>query len=74
MAKGMAVGQGGRFQALKQSIEARNAAGPKRPAVAAKRPGGGKIEDPGALAAVLGRRKYGAKKFQAMATAGRRKG
>ena len=68
------LGEGGRFAALKQSIEARNRTGPKRPAVAAKRPGGGKIEDPGALSAFLGRKKYGKAKFQTMAAAGRKKG
>lgn len=65
------VGEGGRFAALKQSIEQRNQTGPKRPAVAAKRPGGGKIENPGALSAFLGRKKYGKERFQKMAVAGR---
>lgn len=31
------------------------------------------IKHPGALAAAIGRRKYGAKKFQAMASRGRRR-
>lgn len=68
------VGEGGRFAALKESIEERNRKGPKRPSVAAKRPGGGKIESPGALSAFLGRRKYGSEKFAKMAAAGRKKG
>ena len=66
------VGEGGRFAALTQSIEERNRKGPKRPSVAAKRPGGGKIENPGALAAFLGRKKYGKGQFQKMAAAGRK--
>lgn len=71
--KSMKVGGGGRFEALKASIEERNAKGPKRPSVAAKRPGGGKVTDPGALAAFLGREKYGKGKFQKMAATGRRR-
>ena len=66
------LGEGGRFAALTQSIEERNRKGPKRSSVAAKRPGGGKIENPGALAAFLGRKKYGGAKFQKMAAAGRK--
>lgn len=66
-------GEGGRFAALKQSIEQRNKSGPKRPAVAAKRPGGGKIRDPGALASFIGRRAYGPEKFAQMAAAGRKR-
>ena len=69
--KNAPVGEGGRFAALTQSIEQRNKNGPKKPAVAAKRPGGGKITNPGALAAFIGRKKYGKAKFQGMATAGR---
>lgn len=69
--KNAPLGEGGRFAALKQSIEQQNKSGPKRPAVAAKRPGGGKIEDPGALAGFLGRKKYGAKKMAEMSAAGR---
>lgn len=65
------VGEGGRFAALTQSIEQRNKKGPKKPAVAAKRPGGGKIDNPGALAAFIGRKKYGKAQFQGMAAAGR---
>lgn len=48
------VGQGGRFQALKQKL--------------ASKPG---ITNPGALAASIGRKKYGGAKFQAMAKAGK---
>ena len=55
--KSMAPGGGGRFAALKSSIEKRNQEGPKRPSVAAKRPGGGKVTNPGALSAFLGRKK-----------------
>ena len=66
------LGAGGRFAALTQSIEERNRKGPKRPSVAAKRPGGGKIEKPGALAAFLGRRNYGKERFQKMAAAGKK--
>ena len=66
-----AVGQGGRFAALKKSIEERNAKGPKNPKLAAKRPGGGKVENPGALTAFLGRKKYGPAAFQKMAAKGR---
>ena len=65
------LGEGGRFAALKQSIETRNKKGPKKPAVAAKRPGGGKIDNPGALAAFIGRKKYGKGTFQQMAAKGR---
>ena len=61
-----------RHAALEQSIEKRNAAGPKKPAVAAERPGGGKIKDPGALAAFIGAKKYSKKTFQKMAAAGRK--
>ena len=60
------------FKKLETSIEKRNVAGPKKPAIAAKRPGGGKIKDPGALSAFLGAKKYGAKPFQKMAAAGRK--
>ena len=66
------VGEGGRFAALTESIEERNRKGPKRPSVAAKRPGGGKIENPGALAAFIGRAKYSKERFQKMAAAGRK--
>lgn len=33
----------------------------------------GKVSDPGAVAAAIGRKKYGAKKFSRMAAAGRHK-
>ena len=62
------------FKKLETSITKRNAAGPKKPAIAAKRPGGGKIKDPGALAAFIGKKKYGADKFKAMAAAGKKTG
>ena len=49
------VGQGGRFQALKQKIAAK-----------------GDVKDPAAVAAAIGRAKYGKGKFQAMAAKGRK--
>ena len=48
------LGQGGRFQALKNKLS--------------QRPG---VRNPGALAAAIGRKKYGASRFQQMAAAGR---
>ena len=33
----------------------------------------GKVQDPAAVAAAVGRKKYGKKKFQKMATAGRKR-
>lgn len=68
---GARLGEGGRFAALRQSIERRNKKGPKKPAMAAKRSGGGKVENPGALSAFIGRKKYGKGRFQAIAAAGR---
>jgi len=38
-----------------------------------KKKGGKKIKDAKAIAAAIGRKKYGKKKFQKMATAGRKK-
>lgn len=72
MPKKSALGEGGRFAALKASIEERNKKGPKKPAVAAKRPGGGKVDDPGALSAFIGRKNYGGAKMAAMSAAGRK--
>ena len=74
MAGDMSIGGGGRFKALKASIEERNRKGPKDKASAAKRPGGGKIRDPGALAAFLGAKKFSCPKMQEMAAKGRRQG
>lgn len=48
------LGQGGRFQALKNKL--------------ASKPG---VTNPGALAAVIGRRKYGAKRFNKLAARGK---
>ena len=49
------LGQGGRFQALKNKL--------------ASRPG---VTNPGALAAYIGRKKYGNKKFQSLSAKGRK--
>jgi hypothetical protein len=51
-----ALGQGGRFKALKTAIGKR-----------------GKVKNPAAVAAWIGRKKYGKAKFQKMAAAGRKK-
>lgn len=74
MASKAKVGTGKRFAALEKSIKekkvGKTARGKK---MAEAKPGGGKIEDPAALAAVIGREKYGAKKMAAMAGKGRHK-
>lgn len=57
------LGEGGRFAALKASIERRARKGPKRPDIARQRQGGERVDDPGALAAFLGRKAHGAKKM-----------
>jgi hypothetical protein len=49
------LGQGGRFQALKEEL--------------AGKPG---IRNPGAVAASIGRKKYGKERFQKLASAGRK--
>ena len=67
------LGEGGRFQALKQSIEERNRKGPKRPEVARKRPGGGKVRDVGALTSFLGAKAHGRAQMQKWAAAGRKR-
>lgn len=54
-AKKKPVGEGSRFQAVKESAEA------------------GGAHTPGAVAAWIGRSKYGKQRFQAMAAAGRRR-
>ena len=74
MANDMTIGGGGRFKALQASIEERNRKGPKNKASAAKRSGGGKIRDPGALAAFLGAKQFSRPKMQEMAAKGRRQG
>jgi hypothetical protein len=51
-----ALGQGGRFKALKTTIGKR-----------------GKVKNPAAVAAWIGRAKYGKRKFQAMSVTGRKR-
>lgn len=51
------LGQGGRFAALEQELGSRR--------------GKSKVSNPGALAAYIGRRKYGAKRFNKLAAAGK---
>lgn len=58
MAKSMKLGGGGRFEALKEQL--------------AERKGAEKVSNPGALAAYIGRKKYGAKKMASMAAKGRK--
>jgi hypothetical protein len=57
------VGEGGRFAALKEKLSSRR--GKARTGKSRK------VNNPGALAAYIGRKKYGKKKFQKMAGAGR---
>lgn len=52
------LGQGGRFAALEDKL--------------ASRTGKEKVSNPGALAAYIGRRKYGAERFAKMSAAGRK--
>jgi len=52
------VGQGGKFAAMKQRL--------------AKQKGDKKVEDPGAMAAFIGRKKYGPHQMAMMARAGRK--
>ena len=52
------LGSGERFKALKASLT--------------KRTGKEKVSNPGALAAYIGRKKFGAKKMSTMAAAGRK--
>ena len=72
MANDMTIGGGGRFKALKASIEERNRKGPKDKALAAKRAGGGKIRDPGALAAFIGAKAHGRAQMQKWSAAERK--
>lgn len=53
------AGEGGRFKALVKKLRSKSAAY--------------KVKDPKALAAAIGRKKFGKKKFQQMAAAGRKK-
>lgn len=62
MAKSMKVGGGGRFAALEKSISANS-----------KKKGRKQITNPGAVAAAIGRKKYGNAKFQKMAATGRKR-
>jgi len=65
MAKSMRVGGGGRFTRLTRKLRAKKGttkAGKSR-----------KVRSPKALAAWIGRKKYGKSKFQKMAAAGRRR-
>lgn len=57
MAKSMAPGGGGRFAKLKGKLEAK----------------GKSAESAGAIAASIGRNKYGSKKFAKMGAAGRKR-
>lgn len=56
MGDSMKLGGGGRFKALESKFAARK--------------GKSKVTDPGALAAFIGRKKFGKKKFQALAAKG----
>lgn len=49
------LGEGGRFEALKQSLAR-----------------GGKVRNPAAVAASIGRKKYGAKKFAKLGAGGKK--
>ena len=53
------LGSGGRFAALRSKLAARK--------------GKGKVSNPGALAAWIGRKKYGAQEMAQMSAAGRRR-
>jgi len=59
VAKKAKLGSGKRFAALKKTLGSRR--------------GKKKVSNPGALAAWIGRKKYGNKKFQAMSAKGRRR-
>ena len=59
-------GAGGRFAALKKELSKKGADQKLQKLAAA-------VRDPGALAAAIGRAKYGKKKFQEMAASGRKK-
>ena len=54
------LGTGARFKALKKKL-------------GKKRKGKKKIKDPGALAAAIGRKKWGAKRFAKLSAAGRKR-
>jgi hypothetical protein len=66
MARKPRLGSGGRFRALKRKLASkrgRTRTGKSR-----------KIKNPGALAAFIGRKKYGKARFQKMAARGRKRG
>ena len=68
------LGSGQRFKTLVKEIKTHMTGQTARgKAMAASRPGGGKIKNPAALAAVIGRKKYGKKRFQQLAARGRSK-
>ena len=62
MAKSMKVGGGGRFKKMVAEIKSSN-----------QKKGRKKMNDPGAVAAAIGRKKYGNAGFQKMAAAGRKR-
>lgn len=65
MARSIRPGSGGRFRGLVKTLKVRKG----RTRTGKSR----KVRTPGALAAWIGRRKYGAKRFARMAAAGRRR-
>lgn len=70
----MALGGGGRFAALMEKLRNRKVGATVRGRkAAASRPGGGKIRNPAALAASIGRKKLGKARFQKLAAGGRRR-
>jgi hypothetical protein len=58
------LGEGGRFAALKSELAAKKGT--------TKKGKSRKVTNPGALAAYIGRKKYGNKRFQEMAAAGKK--
>ena len=69
-----ALGTGARFAALVKGLKSRKVGATARGRkAAASRPGGGKIRNAAALASVIGRRKFGKKRFQQLAAAGRKR-
>ena len=69
------LGSGGRFKQLSQKLQSyMPGVTAKGRAMAASRPGSsGKVNNPNALAAWIGRKKYGAKKMASMSAKGRKK-
>lgn len=66
------LGTGERFAALVSKLRKRKPKTTRGRKAAASRPGGGKVKNPRALAAWIGRRKYGKGRFQKLAAAGRK--